>query len=390
VSILFIAYNLLGTGTLRAQPYVQFGSIIISNRFINSGLIQAENAPIIIRNVTVNGNGSWDLTSFHDNGSPFGTHSEIIVRRAAFMVGLNGQISCQKCLLYGLGGGWGLLNYSFDDIKLAAVTDYGSFNNISSGDEFVFTCIVVKKRDSTYSKVQVLEKLQDNRFVFKYGSNTTPLERKLEKADYDRSFRYKPNNVTLHYHCNCSGESSAIPDSLFWEPPLQNTNHLKGYILYNTKPGMVVDTTKQINIAQWDSIAFTESTLLTNKLPSDCYVNMIAVYEEGTSDFIQGWSRYSPLWVRIDKNQNAAFHLQNKLTLHKLSRGRSIYLQTPTKQALLSIYSLTGKKIAQFSYFKDKPFCWNPIQQNIPVGLYLLRAEFPDRSVITQLFTITR
>jgi hypothetical protein len=29
-------------------------------------------------------------------------------------------------------------------------------------------------------------------------------------------------------------------------------------------------------------------------------------------------------------------------------------------------------------------------QQNIPVGLYLLRAEFPDRSVITQPFTITR
>jgi hypothetical protein len=79
-SMQFIADNLLGAGTLRAQPYIQFGSIIISNRVINSGLVQTENAPILIRNVTVNGNGSWDLTSYHNSGSPFGTHAEIIVR----------------------------------------------------------------------------------------------------------------------------------------------------------------------------------------------------------------------------------------------------------------------------------------------------------------------
>jgi hypothetical protein len=74
------AYNLLGAGTLRAQPYIQYGSITISNRVINSGCTQTESNPILIRNVTVNGNGSWDLTSYHNSWSPFGTHAEIIVR----------------------------------------------------------------------------------------------------------------------------------------------------------------------------------------------------------------------------------------------------------------------------------------------------------------------
>jgi hypothetical protein len=76
----FPQYALLGAGTLHAQPYIQYGSITISNRVINSGWTQFESNPILIRNVTVNGNGNWDLTSCHNSWSPFGTHAEIIVR----------------------------------------------------------------------------------------------------------------------------------------------------------------------------------------------------------------------------------------------------------------------------------------------------------------------
>jgi hypothetical protein len=311
---------------------------------------------------------------------------------SAFQVGTEGQISCKNGLFYCLiGGAWGLFNYSFNDLKIASTTGYNSFTNIAKSDEMDFTCFVVKKDGSTYSKVQVMEKLSDNRHVFKYGSNTTPLDRHLVKPDYDQSIRFKPNNATYHYNVNVDGNPPPprIPDSLFWEPPLPNDNHLIGYILYQSKFGVAIDTTKPIDTAQWDSIAFTDSTLLINKLIDQRYVNLVAVYKEGKSAFLQGWTFNEPKDVSIQKKSAGSITWKEGINIKKATGGFSILLQPMFKNAVLSIYNVSGKRIANLPYTSSRTF-WNATQQNVPIGLYLLRAEFPDRSVITKPFAITR
>jgi hypothetical protein len=70
-------YNLLGAGTLRAQPYIQYGSYVVADWVISEGWFTSAMNPILIRNVTVNGNGSWTVESYN---TPFGTHSEIVIR----------------------------------------------------------------------------------------------------------------------------------------------------------------------------------------------------------------------------------------------------------------------------------------------------------------------
>lgn len=74
-------FSLLGAGSLRAHPYVQYGSDIEQDRTITTTENISLYQPILIKNVTVNGNGNWHVTSNYDfSYSPPGTHSEIIIR----------------------------------------------------------------------------------------------------------------------------------------------------------------------------------------------------------------------------------------------------------------------------------------------------------------------
>jgi hypothetical protein len=71
-------YALLGAGTLRAQPYVQFGSIILEGFHVGNPRFDNTDQPVLIRNVTASSN--WVVTSTHSSSSPVGTHGEIVVR----------------------------------------------------------------------------------------------------------------------------------------------------------------------------------------------------------------------------------------------------------------------------------------------------------------------
>jgi hypothetical protein len=73
-------YTLLGAGNLRAQPYVQYGTYIEQPRTITGNESTSTYAPVLIQDVNVNWPGNWTVTSTHDASSPFGTHSEIVVR----------------------------------------------------------------------------------------------------------------------------------------------------------------------------------------------------------------------------------------------------------------------------------------------------------------------
>jgi hypothetical protein len=73
-----VLFVLLGAGTLRAQPYVQFGSMVLEGFHVGSPRTDTTDKPVLIRNVTASAN--WVVTSTHSSSSPSGTHGEIVVR----------------------------------------------------------------------------------------------------------------------------------------------------------------------------------------------------------------------------------------------------------------------------------------------------------------------
>jgi hypothetical protein len=281
--------------------------------------------------------------------------------------------------------GTALFNYSFDDIKMAPMDlTYYSFQTLP----FWFRCFVVKQKDSTYSKIKVITKLSGNRYIFKYGKNTIANERLLAEANYDRSIRYKPNNVYNHH---------LYPSKnwITWEPPLPNDNQLIGYILYRSKNGAVIDTLAPIDVAQWDSLGFVDTTSCTYTSPyaiNGRYFNLIAVYDEGKSTFLNGWTYYflENGEVGITKSFLNFNKISNKMELIKNKDGFFIIASQGNYPVFLYVENIQGQKIKRFSYKTGDCFFSNTFDLKITAGLYLLRAEFQDRSVITKPFTITR
>jgi hypothetical protein len=287
----------------------------------------------------------------------------------------------------------GYFNYPFNEIKKVPKTQgvlrYApSFNN----------CFVVKRnKDNTFSKIQILQQISGKRYLFRYGTNTTPNDSMLEKSDYDRSIRYKPNNLheKLYYKLNYG----YYGDTLFWEPPLPNNNNLIGYMLYKTKPGMIVDTTAPINLEQWDSsvalsIYQTKMPNFTNWLvpSSPAYFNIVAVYAEGKSDFLKGWTCWGGP-VKVTNYSKVSKKAQRELEIKKTPTGYLVYPQAElekNKSFSLFVFKTTGQQVACISNPVNTPIYWSTSKTNMSPGLYIIKAEFPDHTVLTQPFMFTK
>jgi hypothetical protein len=295
-------------------------------------------------------------------------------------------IEGQKITYYAdfLGDPFGVFNYSFNEIKQAA--DPVSFHRCFGHYLFDFPkyahCFVIKKdKDSTYWKVQITDKFADNRYAFKYGTNTSSNNRMLEKSDYDRSILYKPNNFNYCYACyKCI--------SFTWDPPLPNNNHLYGYVIYVCHSAYI-DTSLPINLAQWDSVGFTDSTYFSFSFsPYGEYFNIVAEYTEGKSDFLKGWSHlFQPAFVN---KTSSAKYLWNTLEIKKTTSGLSFRLPAHTGISSLSICTMAGQQVARFSNIRKGLIFWNTSQQTLAEGLYLVRVELPEGSVINKTLMYTR
>jgi hypothetical protein len=295
----------------------------------------------------------------------------------------NGSTNGNTFIYYGLTYEFGYYKYSFDDIKMAPDSIYYTYNYFGN------YCFVIKNnKDSTYSKIQILTRLADNRYIFKYGKNTTPNNRMLENANYDRSVRYKPNNFNFNNGKNIST----------WDPPLPNNNHLKGYIFYMVKEGISIDTTEPINLSQWDSIAFTSSTTDTmfrnayyeHFNPESGYFNFVSTYTEGKSEFLNGWTM--PFGDGVKQIPLAKTSFKNTLVVKKTSNGYFISLPLISSTNLiksLSIYNAMGIKISRISSINKNQVFWKTSNRNFPHGLYIARLEFSDKTSCSRTLILT-
>jgi hypothetical protein len=292
----------------------------------------------------------------------------------------------------------GYFNYAFDEIKIAPyiikfVPDIICAPSIM-GDIFNY-CFIVQniKKDSTFSKVQILKNLSGNRYIFKYGKNTTPNDRMLTSPDYDRSVKYKPNNL---YNCTAVYPAG---DSTTWEPPLPNDNHLLGYIFYLSKKEAVIDTSAPIDLAQWDSIAFFDTSSVVSfkcfstRDPQNSYFNIVAVYAEGRSDFLKGWTRYLNGIVDIKHSSSSLNWLKNSIEIKRASGGLYISykpLSANNDSYTFSIYTMDGRQMSRFPGITTNRIFWNTSQQNLAEGLYLVRVELAEGNVINKTLMYTR
>jgi hypothetical protein len=323
-------------------------------------------------------------------------------------VSSNGNISGQIIVVYH-GTLSGYFNYFFDDIKIAPVStrcitaDAGGSGGLQvtlCAEEFPYQnqiknyCFVVKNsKDNTYSKVQIVKNVTNNRYIFKYGTNTSPNNLVLDSTTYNKSVRYKPNNVNNIYRYGCCGmpEDRSMINSCSWDPPLPNSNHLIGYIFYRSKLGAIIDTTKPINLAQWDSLAFTTSASSSFWPMTDAYVNIVAVYTEGKSDFLKGWTKSTLGAVDVNPRSTLSEKTRNNLKIKETPTGFYITftsLPNTSGSSCLSIYNATGTKVAEFSGIKSNQVFWKTT--NLAEGRYIARWELPDTRVFSDRLVLLK
>ena len=307
-----------------------------------------------------------------------------------FKAGTNGL----RCWGYGLENGEnGYFHYSYNDLLMAP-----SGNGSSYSGAAMSSCFVIEARDSTFTKIQTLKQISGNRYLFKYRKNLVPNSRSFADSSYARTVLYKPNNA---FNVFFYPLTYAAPDTLRWDPPIPNNNHLIGYIIYESKQGVTIDTSKIINIAQWDSLYFTTATMAPHDPKSGNgpsvilnfnfrefgYLNIVAVYSEGRSAFLQGWTYYAPTSDGIEINSSLSCQQSVPLSITKTSTGM-VFSITPAGRGNVTLFNLLGDVVARLSGTQNGSFFWNTHGQ--PQGTYIIRAELADHNTVCRPFTVMR
>jgi hypothetical protein len=247
----------------------------------------------------------------------------------------------------------GYYNFTFDEIQTAPDTTYYKAYEVS-----LTTCCFMVRKNNQYYKIQLVD-----RSTFRYGTNTSPNDRILVKSDYDRSIRYNVNNLFFtRPYCgggslNCGGEW------LYWDPPLPNNNHLRGYILYVIdRPESftsIIDTTKPVDSVIWDSVAFfpptTTKAECSGKMPFCGSFNMVALYDEGKSDLLSNWTLIDEGRLSIRKVGAETGFTSNAFTIKNTETALIIDfsgLADKSGAPKLDLYTLAGRLIASLSINK--------------------------------------
>jgi hypothetical protein len=182
-------------------------------------------------------------------------------------------------------------------------------------------------------------------------------------------------------------------DTLFWEPPLPNNNHLIGYILYKAKMGAVIDTTAPINPEQWDSLSLPVTTGLINftNWADLHYFNIVAVYTEGKSDFLNGWTRIFDLPVGNKNYSTVSKKNQKGFEIRKSPTGYTInFNQKNPFPSFFSIADVNGRLVLRCFSIKNVSIFFNTSKRSLAPGLYIATAEFPGGTVLSQPFLFTK
>ena len=260
----------------------------------------------------------------------------------------------------------GYFPYSFDEIRKApdAIKKFSIYKL-----PIYNTSFIAMKKDSTYTKVQLLEKISANRFVYKYGRNAVPNNLLLTYENYNRDSLYPPDN--FHVYNYWTVNTCAIT-RVSWDPPIENNNKLVGYKLYLVDRDSV-NIHDSINLDNWESseIIYTTSA----RWGSWGYHNIVAVYEEGESKPLQGWMYVFNNLTFIYNNNHLKTSV-NDFKIHCNNYG-DITISLPDnynyQKASLNIYDTKGRLINHMSNFEKNTITLNTSELGMASGSYIIQ-----------------
>ncbi len=238
---------------------------------------------------------------------------------------------------------WQYVHHTFDEICVVpSKFDEIAVDELSLRD-ILNTQIVVKRSDGTFAKVHIIEQLNGLRYIYRYGVNTIS-GGNLIAEDYDKDKCHPPQNLAIRmmYITNPSGVKGMA--DLEWDPPLPNNNELDHYEIYTIDAG-AIDTADPIDLNEWDLVQETQNTDSWWHGEDDDnvnYINIVAVYEEGVSKPLQGWTLLEDESTKIINGISGGIH-PNQLTIE--NNRISFNLLKPC-HAELSVFEVHGKKLS--------------------------------------------
>lgn len=118
------------------------------------------------------------------------------------------------------------------------------------------------------------------------------------------------------------------------------------------------------------------------------YDSLVVVGDSGTILT----SYFHPAYSKI-KHYEIPRKIINKIEIRKSSAGFFISLSGLFENSYslsLAIFNITGQQVAHFSGIKSNHIFFNLSDLNCAKGLYIIRADLPDRTVLTQPFLFTK
>ena len=260
----------------------------------------------------------------------------------------------------------GYFPYSFDEIRKApdTIKEMEIYNIQMYKATFIFM-----KKDSTFTKLQLLERISANRFVYKYGRNREPKNRLLTYENYNRDSLYPPDN--FHVWNYWVVDTCAIT-RVSWDPPIENNNTLIGYKLYFVERDSV-NINDSINLDNWkpSEIIYTTS----ERWGGWGYYNIVAVYEEGESKPLDGWMYVYNDMTFIYNNTHSKTSVNN-LKIHCYNFG-TIKISLPNnydyQKASFNIYNTKGRLINHMSNFEKNTITLNTSELGMASGNYIIQ-----------------
>jgi hypothetical protein len=281
----------------------------------------------------------------------------------------------------------GYFNYSFDEITDAPKTIFSSQPTRSNP----FYCFVVKDTvKGIYSKVEILKKVDGNRYSFRYLTNNTIGSTILTSPGVS-SYQTCFNNVFftgIQYQFN-PGIDSVHTRSLYWD----SLNYLPGsinnykYFLMISNAGVIIDTNKPIIKTQWHYVPLSKSPQTISEFPRSGYVNVAVISGKDTIPSLSNWTRCSYDIMGVQRNTNTNSRISN-FAIKYLDNNIQILFPadfTNSKTRTLDIVTIDGRIIKSFRFTGNKYILNRTLFSMLP-GCFLFRFTSPDEPAITARF----
>jgi hypothetical protein len=157
----------------------------------------------------------------------------------------------------------------------------------------------------------------------------------------------------------------------------------------------MVNIHDSINLNDWNSSELLNKTEVTydGSMDKHGYWNIVAVYENGESEPLNGWMYVENFLISDIKNNGTIEKLsKNNLFLYYeqgLSSIKIVFTNRDNKLAHINLYKFNGKLLKCYNNLKSNFIILNPSKLNMASGNYIIQFTNKD-TFYSQTFSFCR